>query len=351
MTTSRLDYRIKDYKLRRQAFVRWCVWSIFFEDCDPALFMTSYLFDRFEHNLEQKLWICWIYGTTYCFPTTWLIWNEMPDFELVNMSRLVNWNLNNYPRLRYQTDTKYNKGFLPEQFFSYNKWIGGNSQREKIYGLLSGNPDRDFETLFSEVTKKLFKFGRYSAWFYLQTLKQCAGVSLEPPNLILSDYAGSRSHRNGLCYAVAKDEWIDQKLDQTQIAWLEEQAKEILEEIKLLLPETKRRKADLFALESMLCSFKKLFRKERGRYLGYYLDRQGEEIRKAEGDHWDGIDWKPLWDARNETIPQKYHDELLGGVIQKQRMEHFLEFGNIDRLEYIFSDEQKYKTVFEEFFL
>ena len=48
----------------------------------------NYLFNRYEHNLEQKLWIAWIYGTTYHLPTAWIIWNEFPDFELVGLERL-----------------------------------------------------------------------------------------------------------------------------------------------------------------------------------------------------------------------------------------------------------------------
>lgn len=337
-----IDYRLKDYALRRRAFVRWCVWSITYNDCDPALFMTNYLFDRFEHNLEQKLWICWIFGTTYHFPATWVIWNEMPDFELVDQVRLERWNSENYRRLRYQTDTKYNKGFLPQQFASYREWIGGNSQRAKLESLgvtADRDPVQNFGVLYKEIVKNLYKFGRYSAWFYLQALKQCAGVPVDAPDLILSDYAGSRSHRNGLCYAVAKDEWVDQKLEPAQIAWLEAQAQEMMAEVRSLLPEELRHKADLFACESMLCSFKKLFRTHHGRYLGYYLDRQGEEIAQVEKDGWDGIYWQPLWDARTETIPTQYHAELLTSRIDKHRMCDLVEFGHIRRLEYIFNDE------------
>jgi len=58
-------------------------------------------------------------------------------------------------------------------------------------------------------------------------------------------------------------------------------------------------------METCLCSFKKIFRKSRGRYLGYYLDRQATEIKKVEQDDWVGIDWQVFWDARNETLKTK----------------------------------------------
>ena len=73
----------------------------------------------------------------------------------------------------------------------------------------------------------------------------------------------------------------------------------------------------LFTLETCLCSFKKLFRVKHGRYLGYYLDRQAEEIKQCESDDWFGIDWKPMWDARVETLNNK----LLTNKINDSKME------------------------------
>lgn len=308
---------------RTDDFLNWYKWSLKIKDCDPAIFMTNYLFDRFEHNIEQKLWISWIYGTTYFFPTTWVIWNEFPDMELVGVERLEKWNNENYRRLRYQTDTKWNKGHLPAQFRSYKEWIGDSSQRGRFSAFLRDSPDQNFELLWDEVKSKFHKFGRYSTWFYLQTLKQCCGFNLEPTSLMLDDYDGSRSHRNGLVMALGKDEWINTKLQASEYAYLEAASKEILQEVRLYHP------TDYFDMETCLCSFKKLFRKSRGRYLGYYLDRQAEEIAQCEKDGWVGIDWNPLWDARTETIIDK---RLLTNHINSGRMGYYLDSGIIDYL-------------------
>lgn len=349
---TQVDYRAKEYTIRRRALVRWCVWSIMFDDCDPALFMTNYLFDRFEHNWEQRLWIAWIYGTTYQFPTTWVIWNEFPDFELVDAERLEWWNRNNYRRLRYQTDTKYNKGFLPQQFESYKDWIGNQSQRSTFNSIcINHDPVVNFGRLFKEVKNNLYKFGRYSTWFYMQTLKQCCNLNIDAPDLLLGDYSGSRSHRNGLCLGVGKDEWVNERLSAAQIDWLEEQAVDILAEVRSLLPGALRHKVDMFAFESMLCSFKKLFRGHHSRYLGYYLARQAEEIALAENDGWTGIDWTPLWEARKETLDQTHLKELLEPKIDQSKMHHMVDFGQIDRLNWIFDDEQPVeKQDLENFF-
>ena len=309
---------------RKEDFVNWFGWSLDLEDCDPSIYMTNYYFDRFEYNDEQKLWLIWLYGTTYYWPTSYIIWNEFPDMELVGVTRLAEWNDTNYSRLRYQTDTKWNKGHLPAQFISYKEWVGEKTQREAIEEHLTDDPIKNFYNLW-EVTNSWHKYGRYTSWFYLQTLKHCGKVPLDVDSLWLHDYSGSRSHRNGLCYAVGKDDWVDEKLDENQLDFLNNQATELLAEVKHRFPHLAH-KADYFGMETVLCSFKKLFRKSRGRYLGYYLDRQAEEIKQVEKDNWFGIDWQPLWDARHETLNAKY----LTNAVNKGKMEIYLDSGVID---------------------
>lgn len=305
----------------KQDFINWYRWSLSIKDCDPAIFMTNYLFDRFEHNTEQKLWISWIYGTTYYLPTTWVIWNEFPDMELVGVERLTDWNNANYKRLRYQTDTKWNKGHLPAQFSSYKEWVGDRTQQEAFSQFLGSTPQENFTSTWNEIKSKFHKFGRYSTWFYMQTLKQCCGLPLEPQHLMLEDHDGSRSHRNGLCLALGKSDWYDKKLSASEIQFLNEEAAMILAEVRKAFPNT-----DYFDMETCLCSFKKLFRVSKGRYLGYYLDRQAEEIMKCEQDNWFGIDWQPMWDAREEKLIKK----LLTNKIDNSKMSLYLHESVLD---------------------
>jgi hypothetical protein len=309
---------------RQETFVRWFGRSLEIEDCDSALFMTNYFFDRFEYNKEQRLWLAWLYGNTYYWPTSYVIWNEFPDMHLVGVERLKEWNNENYKRLRYQTDTKWNKGHLADQFMSYKNWVGDRSQREALTAGFTEDKVSNFYTLWDEVNS-WHKFGRYTSWFYMQTLKQCCDVPIEVDGLWFHDQSGSRSHRNGMCYAVGKDHWVDLKLDKSCVAQLEEEAKELLEETRRQYPHVAD-KADFFAMETALCSFKKLFRKSRGRYLGYYIDRQAEEIMKVEQDDWWGIDWTPMWDARKETLENKW----LNNKIEKYKMELYLDTGDFE---------------------
>ena len=338
-----MDYRLKEN--RREAFIRWYAWSLMYNDCDPAVWLTNYLNKRYEHNDEERIWLAWLYGNTYQLPTAWVLKNEFPDFELATIDRITQWNATNYKRLRYQTDTKWNKGHLPAMFESYQKFIGKRTQREALESYYGDNEQSNFNNLWESIKSNLHKFGRYSTWFYLQHLRHTAGIKLSPTSLMLSDFDGSRSHRNGLLYALGRENDVDQRLTAKEYLGLEGDSLDILEETKDRFPIIKDQ-IDFFTMETCLCSFKKIFRENHGRYLGYYLDRQAEEIQMAEKDGWYGIDWDVLWQARSETIDPRL-DHKRG--INKEKFSSFLNTGKLQNLEWMFEDEKPIFNGLENF--
>lgn len=339
-----MDYRLKEN--RREAFIRWYAWSLKHNDCDPAVWATNYLNKRYEHNDEQKLWLCWLYGNTYYLPTSWVLMNEFPDYELATVDRMTQWNTANYKRLRYQTDTKWNKGHLPDMFSSYQKFIGKGSQRERIESYYVGDAKENFASLWGVLKGNLHKFGRYSTWFYMQHLKHTGGVDIEPTSLMLDDYDGSRSHRNGLLLAAGKDDDYDRRLNRVELAYLENFGWGIILEMRQRFPDLASQ-IDYFTMETCLCSFKKIFREKHGRYLGYYLDRQAEEIQQCQKDEWTGIDWQVMWDARTETLDPKLDNN---SGINKEKFTGFLRSGKMENLEWMFNDEPTVQVGLEEFF-
>jgi hypothetical protein len=329
-----MDFRLKEN--RRESFVRWFAWSLEYKDCDPAVWLTNYLHDRYEHNDEQRLWLAWLYGNTYYLPTAWILMNEFPDYELATVDRMEKWNSENYKRLRYQTDTKWNKGHLPVMFASYQRFVGQRSQRNALEQYYGSTETETFDNLWSALKGELHKFGRYSTWFYLQHLVHTAGVPAEPTSLMLDDYSGSRSHRNGLLLATGRDDWYDRKLEHQEYEQLEGEAREIVQEVRGRYPHLAK-DADFFTMETCLCSYKKIFRKHHGRYLGYYLDRAADEIKKVEDDGWYGIDWDVLWQARNETLDLRLATKQ---GIMKEKFDYFINTGSMDRLEWMYDDVQ-----------
>jgi hypothetical protein len=162
---------------------------------------------------------------------------------------------------------------------------------------------------------------------------------------MLDDYDGSRSHRNGLLCALGRHDDMDRKLTAGEYQTLEYEARSILTETKDRFPDLEKQ-IDFFTMETCLCSFKKIFRSHHGRYLGYYLDRQAEEIIKAEGDGWYGIDWDVLWQARDETIDLRL-DNKRG--IDKEKFPAFINSGKIENLNWMFDDEEPMLIGLENF--
>jgi hypothetical protein len=334
-----VDYR--EPKNRREAFKRWYAWSLNYKDCDPAIWLANYVNDRYEHNDEQRLWFSWLYGNTYYLPTSWVLMNEFPDFELATFDRMDAWNTENYKRLRYQTDTKWSKGHLADMYASYEKFIGKGTQREKLESYFGDNEEQNFDNLWEALKDGLYKFGRYSTWFYMQQLKHTADIPMESTSLMLNDYSGSRSHRNGWLYALGEEDKVDTRLTDKEYTRLEDNARYLLLEMKTEYPHLADQ-LDYFSMETCLCSFKKLFRTHHGRYLGYYLDRQAEEIMKVEQDGWSGIEWEVLWQARAETLDLTFVTKT---GINKSKFDSFLKTGQLDRLEMMYSDEQNVEGV------
>jgi hypothetical protein len=326
---SNKDYRPANEE-RKELFKKYYHWSLKTHDCDPALFLMNYVNKRMELNIEQRYWFAWLYGNTYNVSTAWILLNEFPDFENVDEERLYKWNQENYKRLRYQVDNKWQKGHLPAMFDSYKRNIMSKGSTQKEYFDLLCNSDSvtNFYTMQKEITKNWFKFGRYLSWFYLQTLKETCDLDVEPKDLLLKE-SSSKSHRNGLIYSLGLEYILDPendiKIDKEMYDLLDNEAGKILSDIEIEYGDVD---VDYFSLETTLCAFKKIFRRKHGRYLGYYLDRQAEDIKKCEQDSWIGIDWQLLWDGRNELIDSR----LLRGEVKEQDMWEFLETGNFEKL-------------------
>jgi len=195
------------------------------------------------------------------------------------------------------------------------------------------------------VKTRFYKFGRFSAWFFLQHLHHTAGIPNVPSSLLLNDFAGSKSHRNGLLMALGMDDKYDQRLTATEYDYLECESRYIMTEMIDRFPQLT---ADInpYTMETALCAFKKIFRTKHGRYLGYYNDRVSEEIKRVEKDDWSGIEWNVLWQARQEELDSRLSSSK---VIQKGRFGELMDTGNVDRLDWMFAEDTKVEFGLEGF--
>jgi len=325
-----IDQRVPDYDNRRKFFKQYYHWQLKTEDCDPAMFLLNYIFRRLELNSEQRYWISFLYANTYQLPTAWIMANEFPDFEKVDVDRLTNWNKENLKELKYQVDNKWQKGHLPAMFISYRDNVLKTGNQEQFFLSLcqEDTEQKNFEVVSKYIIKNFYKMGRYIMWFYLQTLRETCDLPVLPTSLLLKDKSSS-SHAKGLLFALGMDDVANEKelnFDQDVWDFLDEEAASILQEMKEEYPDVK---VDYFTMETSLCSFKKIFRESHGRYLGYYLDRQAEDIYVCQNNkRWRGIDWDLLHDGREQFIDKR----LINKEVNK---DIFGELGRTGTIRYI----------------
>ena len=124
------------------------------------------------------------------------------------------------------------------------------------------------------------------------------------------DLKHSTSSRNGLCYALGKDEFITHRYDKTSKKKLSKGVFNALAKgfDNLYSDILKTRANDtIWNIETTLCAYKKY--KKNKRWIGYYIERQRKEIARMEKNITEGVDWSVLWDFRKEYFDKKWLKE------------------------------------------
>ena len=257
------------------------------KDVDPSIISLKYIADRFELNLSQRYWISFLYGTNYCAATTFLIYNEFPDFELIDTNRLNNWWDTKKQKLIFQSDRlriKTGNNFVPA-FVSYKNLVKNNQERYFSQAKSSSE-------IYNLITN-IKHFGRFSCFNYLDLLNQITDIKFSPKYLNILD---AESCSRGLCYATNNDTWVNEKLTKQRALFLHN------EFIKYL----KDYEGNIYQIETTLCAYHKY--KKGQRYVGYYIERMRKEIEQMEQNHY-GVAWEVFWQFRSETFDKKFLNE------------------------------------------
>jgi hypothetical protein len=271
-----------------------------------------YLARRYGWDLEQRLWFAFLNGCSQHPPTTLLMFQMMPAVT-GDLARFARWFESGevYGRLGWDTDRRYVKAKLLACIESYRAALAGRTQAAFFAALDGGSEAATFRRVWDTVMADFAYFGRLATFSYLEYLR-IMGLPLDCDSLFLDDRTGSKSHRNGLCKVLGRDDldWHDTNLacvvpdgqyPPAVLRWLDEEA-------ALLLAEAKARAAgqpwardvSFFTLESTLCCYKSWHRPNR-RYPNVYNDMLYARLRKTEAA------WGPVcedfWAARREALP------------------------------------------------
>ena len=256
-------------------------------DIDPSVTCLTYLADRYELNTEQRYWIAFLYGTCYSATTTFYMYNEFPDYELVDVNRLNQWWKDNKHNLIFQTDRlriKSNNQFI-ESFVSYRNLCKGSQQRYFN--------SRSSDEIYNKILAIKY-FGRFTLFNYLDVLNQVTDITLKPRYLNMME---AESCRNGLAFAIGREDLIKENISGNDARLLHNE----------FINTMRSHKGNIFQVETTLCAYKKY--RYGKRYVGYYIDRMYNEIKTMEGRVTEGVAWEVLWQFREETYNKKYLSE------------------------------------------
>jgi len=257
-------------------------------DIDPGVTCLNYLSNRFELTMEQRYWLAFLYGTCYCAPTVFFIYNEFPDYIGTDVNRLSRWWAKYKQDLVFQTDRqriRSNDQFI-DCFKSYRSLVKTH-QGAYFRG-------RTAQDIYAKVSQIKY-FGRFSLFNYLQVLNKLTDVTAKPAYLNMME---AESCRNGVAFAIGRDDLVEQKLTKNTAQLLHNAFVDLL----------RTHDGDIFDIETTLCAYKKY--RWGKRYVGYYIDRMDKELEHYEKrGHLGGVAWETLRQFRIETFEHQYLTE------------------------------------------
>lgn len=273
-------------------------------DIDPSHAMLKYLCSRFELNTEQRYWLAFLYGLTYCGASVYYAYSEFPDYENVNVGRMNRWWAERgREAIICQTDRRWVRSsnqFVPA-VESYTRWLGGKTQEEHFAQFNQATPEARYDALLRS-SSALYSFGQFALFLLLEAIDTITPLNLVPTDL---DLNRAWSCRNGLVYAYGMDQYLTPREAGTPAegrgpiaaAWADLRS---------------RVSENVWNLETTLCAYRKY--RDGKRYLGSYLDRQALEIAKMASHDTPGVAWEVLWQYRWETYDHGYLAELHSGI-------------------------------------
>lgn len=321
-----MDFRLPQY--RREVFLRFYEFHLKYRAHPGAVYYVfPFIWAKYNFTMEQKLWFCFINGCSQHPITTWLIFKEFPCIHTLDVDKLASWFNANYKALGWDTDRRYFKASFINDVSHYKSVVqkSGMSQEDMFNNKKGADA---FAGVWNFIRNDFIHFGRLSTFSYMEYLN-IAGMKLQCNDLMLWDISGSKSHRNGLCKVLGRDDldWTKQnpvKYTNEIIEWLDYES-------ELLLADAQARinhpDVGYYTLESTLCCFKGWFRVNR-RYPNVYNDMFHDRI-KASEEQFGKLDL--FWEARREYLPAHLRIENTPDILPfcKQKQNHFRLTGEV----------------------
>lgn len=336
--TKGLDFRQPQY--RREVFLNFYGFHLKYKAHPGAVYYTMpYISEVLNYDQEQKLWMAFINGCSQNIVTTKTILDEFPSLTSYNHKDFNKWFRENYTKFGWDTDRRYIKNKLEDVIGKYIERLDGGTQMQYFENVMgTNNPHTNFENLWNDVITNFYTFGRLATFSYLEYLR-IVGINIDCNSLFIYDLDGSKSHRNGLCKVLGRDDldWYAKGnpnfngYTKEQLEWLEQEGETLLNDAKAKFKdEPFYNDITYFTLESTLCCYKSWHRPNR-RYPNVYNDMFYGRIISAE-QKWGGQkDFSIFWDARKKYLPSKLRleDNWQDCGLKPEKQNHYLTTGEV----------------------
>lgn len=275
-------------------------------DIDIQVEAVEFLTRSLRLDSEQRLWLSFLFATTYCMATAWYIFTKIPRYNCGSVEQLEAWWRENRPRLIFQTDRRWlrSRNQWVAVVLSYRRFVRENDPREgrqmtALRNFTSGcaKPQDAYERLVKHA--HIMNFGRFAMFLYSELLFH-AGINVLPV-LRLEE---ARSVRNGVVFALGIEDNAytgreGREATPQELSVLTDALNRIVAEVQRqeILP----RHRSLWSIETTLCAYKKWHLGKR--YVGYYVERTIDECMRMKRLN-PTANWRPLDDFARHYYPR-----------------------------------------------
>ena len=278
---------------------------------------------------DDRVWWCLLYSSCYCMGSAMVMMNEL-DYKTVTDDEIDKFWLEHKKRLIFQSDRRYIKNM--NQFTIIAKEFLQRSNRkpwEYISQFITDDPETTYKQLYKEVGSWRY-YGRFGIILFIFNLcKLFKDVEVESTDY---DWKNGATTTSAVFHARYEDDKAvafdakEYRLTDDDIKVLDATLLVIIDALK---KENPNKNWNVVYVSSDLCSFRKLFKASR--YLGFYIDRQQEEIEFLEKTYPEYQQmWDFVWEERAKHLDSLYLGEVNGWHgPRKYHNKRFLETGLI----------------------
>lgn len=274
---------------------------------------------------DDKVWWILLYSACYCVPTACVMYKEL-DYRTLTKKQLHRFWVDNKSKLLFQSDRRYIKNM--DQFEDIVEEFIKRSHRKPwayLSSMLRDSEEDTYTAMYKEVNSWKY-YGRFGTVLFMYNVSKLLKIPMKGTEY---DWVNGSTTTEAMFNALYKDNRADSFKTNSKLT---DKDKERLNHwlnktIRILEEKDPSKDWTVLGVTSDMCSYRKMYKCTR--YLGYYVDRQQEEIELLQNNYPEYPSmWKNMWKARLAGISKEYLGEVNGwSGIQKDLCNAWLDRG------------------------